>query len=222
MFFLKKVSTRILYLFILFQCVFLYALSTISAKEIPCSNKIPPRYYHHRVKKGDTLWRIARYYDIQLCAVASENDLADIDKVVVGQVLKIPMHKRQHKISNSPFQWPVSGEIVAFYKEKVSGEINKGIDIKPAEASTVYASHTGVVEFSEPLKGYGVTVILKHKEGFNTVYSNLAKSFIKKDQQIKARQPIGEAGKSLRTDTTYVHFEIRKSDAPVNPLHYMP
>jgi len=44
----------------------------------------------HTVKAGDTLYAIAIKYGTTVAAIATENDIKDINKISVGQVLKIP------------------------------------------------------------------------------------------------------------------------------------
>jgi LysM repeat protein len=44
----------------------------------------------HTVKSGDTLYAIAIKYGTTVAAIATENNIKDINKISVGQVLRIP------------------------------------------------------------------------------------------------------------------------------------
>jgi lysozyme len=44
----------------------------------------------HTVKAGDTLYAIAIKYGTTVAAIATENNIADINKISVGQILRIP------------------------------------------------------------------------------------------------------------------------------------
>ena len=97
-----------------------------------------------------------------------------------------------------------SDEMFYCYKEDLSGKPNNGIDIEPENSHVVYASRKGKVEFSQQLKGYGYTIILKHPRGLNTVYSNLSSSFVNEEDQVTAKQAIGEVGKDVRTQEAFL------------------
>ena len=45
----------------------------------------------YRIKKGDTLSRIARLYHITVAALASFNQISDPDRIYAGETLKIPL-----------------------------------------------------------------------------------------------------------------------------------
>ena len=77
------------------------------------------------------------------------------------------------------------------------------------------------MEFSQQLKGYGYTIILKHPQGLNTIYSNLSSSFVNEEDKVASKQAIGEVGKDVRTQEAFLHFEIRKEDKPLNPLRHL-
>ena len=176
----------------------------------------------HKVKKGETLWAISRYYSVSAQDIKDANDIRDARTLKIGQVLKIPLSKRKTALSLGNFAWPLEGSIVSHYKENILGKPNDGINIKPQDSCTVYASLKGKVEFAQDLKGYGYTIILKHPQGLNTIYSNLSSSFVRENEEVDTRQPIGKVGKDIRTQETFLHFEIRKEDTPVNPLQHLP
>ncbi|HEY1078058.1 MAG TPA: LysM peptidoglycan-binding domain-containing protein, partial [Fontimonas sp.] len=50
-------------------------------------------YLLHKVRKGDTLGRIAKEYRVPLAAVRSANDMKKSSNLRIGQVLKIPPHE---------------------------------------------------------------------------------------------------------------------------------
>ncbi|MBN2119455.1 MAG: peptidoglycan DD-metalloendopeptidase family protein [Candidatus Omnitrophica bacterium] len=176
----------------------------------------------HVVKKGQTLWAISNYYNVPLEEIAEENNLNTASKLRIGQILKIPISRKKIKMDLGIFQWPLNGEIISHFNQKLPDRINKGIDIKPQDSFLVHASKKGIVEFSKALKGYGYTIILNHSQGVNTVYSNLSSSFVKEKEFVEENQPIGKIGKDVRKQEAFLHFEIRKEDVPLNPLHHLP
>ena len=52
------------------------------------------RRVNHKVRRGDSIWSIARRYDVSVAAIKAENGLARPSDVVVGKTLKIPVLER--------------------------------------------------------------------------------------------------------------------------------
>jgi len=50
-------------------------------------------YAMHIVKKGDTLWSIARQYNLSLDLILATNNIANSELISIGQEMKIPSHK---------------------------------------------------------------------------------------------------------------------------------
>ncbi|MFC1514341.1 peptidoglycan DD-metalloendopeptidase family protein [Candidatus Omnitrophota bacterium] len=181
-----------------------------------------PRQTYHKVKKDQTLWSISRYYSVPMHDICRANKISDANRLKAGQTLKIPLSDRKTELGLGNFEWPLSGMIVNHYQQSIAGKLNNGIDIHPEDSYTVYAAKTGTVEFSQLLKGYGYTIILRHPEGLNTIYSNLCTSFVSERDSVEAKQAIGEVGTDARSQETFLHFEIRKEDQPLNPLRHLP
>lgn len=49
----------------------------------------------HKVKKGETLSKIARYYDVTVEAIVASNGIKDPNLIKVGQLLQIPVNNNQ-------------------------------------------------------------------------------------------------------------------------------
>lgn len=92
---------------------------------------------------------------------------------------------------------------------------NDGIDITAPAGSSARAVFPGTVSGVFPVEGYGNVVIIRHGE-YLTVYSNLADVSVSKDQNVKAKDKIGnieisENGKCV------MNFQIRKGSEILNP-----
>ena len=55
----------------------------------------------HEVKKGDTLWGVAQKYGVTVRALAQLNKIEDINRLAIGQVIKLPV-KTPVQASSSP------------------------------------------------------------------------------------------------------------------------
>jgi lipoprotein NlpD len=113
-----------------------------------------------------------------------------------------------------PFSWPAQGNVLSGFDEAK----NKGIDITGKAGDPVLASADGrVVYAGAGLRGYGNLVILKHNNTYLTAYAHNQSILVKEDQMIKRGQKIAEMGNS-DSEQVKLHFEIRKSGKPVDPI----
>lgn len=122
------------------------------------------------------------------------------------------------KIPAIIFMWPVQGPIVKEFKNGTS----MGIDIAGQTGTTIRSIAPGTVIYSgNGLKGYGNMLILKHDNGFLSVYAHNQTLLVKEHEVVKAGQKIAKMGRS-GTDKIKLHFEIRYEGLPVNPLRHLP
>ena len=96
-------------------------------------------------------------------------------------------------------------------------QFHKGIDIACPIGTEVYASRSGKVTFSGYNGGYGITVIIEHELGYQSIYGHLSKPLVKVGQRVKAGSLIALSGNTGRTTGPHLHFEVRKNRKPVNP-----
>ena len=71
---------------------------------------------------------------------------------------------------------------------------------------------------------YGLTVVIEHDEGYETVYSNLLTAeFIVVGEEVTQGQTIGTAGNTAAFESgmeSHVHFELLKDGEYLNPTIY--
>lgn len=179
---------------------------------------------YHRVKKGQTLWRISKIYGIDLDDIVSINNITDSTQVQTGQSIFIPKVSKVQPTVNyisqdntQDFIWPIKGRVNSSFGEKNGNVINKGINVNVFSSTDVLASRSGTVVFvNNNLKGYGKTIILDHNDGFMTVYSRLLQILVKPGERINQGMSIAKINQGS------IHFEIRKGHIPQNPYYYLP
>ncbi len=116
------------------------------------------------------------------------------------------------------FIWPVKGKILAGFSEPRS----KGIDIEGKLGEPVLAAAAGRVTYiGSGIPGLGKLVVIKHDNGFITVYAHNRDILVKEQQKVAQGQKIAELGAS-DSDRPKLHFQIRKGAAAVDPLKYLP
>ncbi len=92
--------------------------------------------------------------------------------------------------------------------------IHKGVDIAPmVHNAPVYAAADGVVITHYPAcygghPTYGVCIVIKHAEGFYTLYAHLDSTVVREGMEVSKGQYIGNTGNTGISTGEHLHFEI--------------
>jgi lipoprotein NlpD len=122
--------------------------------------------------------------------------------------------REEPKLEAQPltFAWPVKGKVVAGFAEPRQ----KGIDIQGKSGDPVIAAAGGRVTYvGSGIPGLGKLIVIRHDQGYITVYAHNKDILVKEQQSVTRGQKIAELGDKL-------HFQIRKGAAAVDPLLYLP
>ena len=137
------------------------------------------------------------------------------------------------KVPDPRFIKPVDGEITVEYAKdnlvysNTLGEwvTHKGIDIQAAKTSVVKAAADGTIKSIKNDPRYGLTVVVEHVNGFESIYANLLSTeFIKEGEEIKQGQGIGTVGNTAAfeiADEPHLHFELLKDGENLDPEIYI-
>lgn len=100
-----------------------------------------------------------------------------------------------------------------------------GIDYKAEKTDIVKASADGKIKSIKNDPRYGLTVVIEHVNGFESIYSNLLTAeFITVGEEVKQGQTIATVGNTARfeiADETHIHFEIKQNGENVDPNIYL-
>ena len=117
---------------------------------------------------------------------------------------------------NREFCYPLEGKFISDYGMR-SGRMHTGIDIKATPNDTIRAAFPGVVRMSKDYSGYGNIVVIRHYQGFETVYSHNSKNLVKPNDVVEPGDPIALAGRTGRATTEHLHFEVRAGGEHIDP-----
>ena len=221
------------FLIIVFCCVVVIGCQTIDPI-IDTEYVIMPlpeasgRGIYHKVRQGETLWRIAKAYDISVKEIMGHNDICDVAQIEKNQLLFIPGAFSVKEIivdteeTKNEFIWPIKGKVLNAFHDNVNGSLNRGIDIEAIEGEVVRAARTGKVVFADDLSGYGKTVIIDHLDDYYSVYSHIATLLVEAGDMVIKSKDIGYVGRYGYQRRPYLHFEIRKGNRAENPLFFLP
>jgi lipoprotein NlpD len=126
------------------------------------------------------------------------------------------------KFDKERFIWPVKGKVRSRFGFQRDGTYNNWITIAAKEGAPVVAAANGTVIFSNSLKDYGETIIIKHQDNFATVYTNLSGRMAQVDDKIKKGSRIAFPGKTEKKGEASLRFEIRHKNKARNPLFFLP
>lgn len=124
---------------------------------------------------------------------------------------------------------PVEGEIICefakdnlIYSETLKEWItHTAIDIKADKTSVVKSAADGIVKSIINDPRYGLTIIIEHDDGYQTVYSNLLTAeFVVEGEEVKQGQTIGTIGDTASFESSlesHLHFELLKDGEYLDP-----
>lgn len=131
------------------------------------------------------------------------------------------------------FTKPAEGEIICeyakdnlIYSETLKEWItHTAIDIKADKTSVIKSSADGIVKSIVNDPRYGLTVVIQHEDGYETVYSNLLTAeFIVLGEEVTQGQTIGTVGNTAAFESNmdyHLHFELLKDGEYVDPTIYL-
>ena len=123
----------------------------------------------------------------------------------------------------SGFAWPVDGRVVKRFGNGSSGERNDGIKIAVPVGTPIKATADGVVAYvGDGIAALGGLVIVKHGDGWTSVYGHASKLMVQRGQSVKRGQTLALSGQTGFADRPELHFELRRGRTPVDPLSQLP
>jgi len=119
------------------------------------------------------------------------------------------------------FVQPLTGRLTSGFGARW-GRHHDGIDIANRIGTPIYAVTDGVVEESGPVAGFGMWVKLRHRDGTQSIYGHVNRSFVKEGQRIGAGDQIAEVGNRGRSTGPHLHFEVWDADdSKLNPITWL-
>ncbi len=102
-------------------------------------------------------------------------------------------------------------------------EFHRGVDLKAAMHTPVYATAEGVVEYAgfHKASGYGTMVIVDHNYGFRTFFGHLDTTTVLAGDFITKGTLIGYSGNSGLSSGPHLHYEIRFLQHTLNPDRFI-
>ncbi|MDZ7682086.1 MAG: M23 family metallopeptidase [Fodinibius sp.] len=142
--------------------------------------------------------------------------------------IKSYYNKNKEKMKHIPAIKPTEGILLSGFGMRHHPVLgyerqHEGLDFRANVGSKVFATGDGTVKYAQ-LKGtYGRLLIIDHGYGYESYYAHLS-SFakgIKPGTKVKRGDLVGFSGESGMVEGPHLHYEVHKSDDPVDPLNYL-
>jgi len=185
--------------------------------------------FKYIIKKGDTLEKIAKKFNVKISELIEINDLKNKNKLIAGRELLIPSTNLKVSAKIPSKVQRIIPEFVSALSEignilvPVSGlnqkriHSNNGVDISAECGTPVYAAESGVV--IESLDGwnggYGNYIVIKHNT-FETLYGHLSQRYVEVGDYVEKGSLIGLVGATGKATGCHLHFETRGIKNPLS------
>jgi murein DD-endopeptidase MepM/ murein hydrolase activator NlpD len=155
-----------------------------------------------------------------------EGDLAEIHGEIAARLQSTsssPLPAGPIRYGSGQLIWPVDGAVVSGFGMRW-GRMHEGIDIAAPAGTPIRAADAGTVvllQSEASSGGYGNFTCLDHGGGLQTCYAHQSSFAASSGQSVSQGQIIGYVGCTGHCYGDHLHFEVRISGAPTDPLGYL-
>lgn len=208
-----------------------------SSESVPETGVIQNQFtgVYHTVEAGQTLWRIAWTYGVDLETLQWVNDVEDVTDLRVGRILFIPGATSVLEVipvrpeDETPpsaakilITWPLRGRLTSGFGPR-NNRPHQGVDIAAPKGTPVNAVADGKVVYSgNGMRGYGKVVVVKHANELSTVYAHNSAILVRMGEKVEKGQVIAKVGSTGWATGPHLHFEVRRRGVPEDPMSYLP
>lgn len=129
---------------------------------------------------------------------------------------------REHTPSIIPVQgWFMSG--FGYRIDPFTGQVkmHEGLDIAAPPGTPIIAPADGTVKFAGERRGFGLTLEIDHGYGYTTLYGHCQRIDVEEGNRVTRGDVVAHVGSTGKSTGPHLHYEVRVSQIPVNPIHYI-
>lgn len=121
---------------------------------------------------------------------------------------------------------PVDGRISSRFGWRGSpfdnnSDYHRAIDIAAKNGTPVHATADGVVALTGVSPTLGNYIILRHRNGYQSVYGHCHLFAVRKNSSVRRGAVIGYVGMTGASSGDHCHYEVRLNGALMNPIEYI-
>jgi LysM repeat protein len=203
-------------------------------------NPIPsgaPSFIEHKTVRGETLFGIARRYNVTVAQIRTANNLGENYVLKIGDTLRIPTTwaaSTTPQVASKPsgsantssappvipasktvdrsLLWPVTVKDAAYMTGKLSGVVLTG-----TQGESVRCIAEGTVVSAGPFRGFGRVAIVQTKDGHLYVYGGQESLAVREGDRVVSGAELGKLGVDSTTGKSDLFFMVYKSQNPIDP-----
>ena len=179
--------------------------------------------------------RRAHWDSVLATAVREQEDITDFivaEEERIARELEEARRRAEEEarfgqISESGWVWPGGGAVGSGFGMRMHpilgyARMHNGVDTGCSTGDPIRAATEGIVTIAESYGGYGNTVVIQHANSISSLYAHLNTWTVGVDQYVFTGEQIGTCGTTGLSTGPHLHFEIRVSGVPVDPMPYLP
>ena len=179
--------------------------------------------------------RIAHWDSVLATAVEEQKEITDFIAAEEERIAReleearrrAELEARLGQITEAGWVLPSPGAITSWFGPRLHPilgytRMHNGVDFNCWTGDPIRSATDGIVIMAEYYGGYGYTIIVQHANSLSTLYAHLSAFNSQVNDYVVAGQQIGQCGTTGLSTGPHLHFEVRQSGAPVNPLPYLP
>jgi len=182
----------------------------------------------HSIKSGESLISLSVKYHVSVEDLLDTNDLTS-DILSIGQKIFIPGAKMDidslRNAMGETFTCPITAKwrLTSHFgprTDPISGAYTShtGIDMASPKGTPIKAAMSGTVIKAAWSNIYGHYVIIKHPNGYQSLYGHMTKYIVKLGQYVEQGTKIGYVGSTGYSTGPHLHFTVYKNGKRVDPL----
>lgn len=138
-------------------------------------------------------------------------------KLDLGQIPDSVSIKLAAGNEDCDYHHPFRGNVTSAFGPRW-GRQHCGIDIDLETGDTVKSAFEGVVRIARRSPSFGNVVMVRHKNGLETIYAHLSRLDVTPGQTVEAGEIIGLGGNTGKSRGSHLHFEVRYKGYPIDPM----
>jgi murein DD-endopeptidase MepM/ murein hydrolase activator NlpD len=184
---------------------------------------------YHTVKRNENLSVISRAYGVDMTRIADANNISS-STIRAGDRLFIPSAKLSASVLRDfygeTFIWPARGPISSPFGYRInpfSGQrtFHSAIDIVVNRGTPVKATREGKVADTGYNAVFGNYVIIRHADGYQSLYAHLDTILTRKGASVNQGEVIGRSGNTGQSTGPHLHFGMFRNGQAVDPRKYL-
>jgi murein DD-endopeptidase MepM/ murein hydrolase activator NlpD len=130
-------------------------------------------------------------------------------------------------LESTPSILPVDGMVTSRFSTARFHPIHnralphEGIDVSAPTGTPIVAPARGRVIAASRQSGYGLRVEIDHGYGITTLFAHASRILVRVGQEVERGDVIAQVGATGLATSPHLHYEVRQSGRPVNPMNFI-